>query len=99
MVLEDVVVLTLGERANRIGVISVDKFSQHFRFHMVLQLAIDFRAHGLNSYLSVHLPHGVLTMVITDVRGRFSSSSHVYRELVMSVVMWSTCREIVLGFG
>lgn len=32
-----------GPRFDMVEVISADQFSQHFRFHVVLQLAMDFR--------------------------------------------------------
>lgn len=87
IVLEDFLAPTLGTRSVMVDVLSIDQFSLHFRFHIVLQLAKDFRALILDSHLSVHLLHVVLTVVILIVRARLNSSSRIHIEVVMSVVI------------
>lgn len=79
-------VTTQGARVIMIDAIPVDQFTQYFRFHVVLQLAIDFKAFVKESHHSLHLSHVVLIVVILAVRGRLNTSSHVSGELVLGMV-------------
>lgn len=71
---------TLGTMFDMVEVISADHFSQHFRSHVVLHLAMDFREILPDNHPSVHLMHGVLTTVITVIQDRISSSIHVCKK-------------------
>lgn len=67
MDLEDLVDLTLGARFVMVDSLSVDQFSLHYRFHILLQLAMDLKSLVPYNHPSVHLFHGVHTAVIPVV--------------------------------
>lgn len=80
-----------------IEALSVDLFSLHYRFPVVLRLAMEFRAPILENHLPLHFFHGVPITVILVV-SRLSNNSHIIREVVLSVVILGTLQEIISDF-
>lgn len=88
--LEDLLLSILRPRPAIVEVLPVDQFCPHFRSHMMLQLAMDFRELVPGSHPLVHLLYEVFKVITSVIPGRLRSSNHIGKEVVLSVGIQGT---------